>query len=505
MDSQKAFVRTLLGLSLLAVVVFSIEFLVEWNRLGRPGVHDLSWADSTPPNNAKLVDVLSPMARAYNNILAILLATIGLAIPLTANMHTPKLIDMFLRDRINQVMLTFCALGAAHVLLISYLMGPGFAPLWGYRAAVFGAMLGWVVLVPYFYYVVRFLDPSNILARIKESIIDVIDQAAAGKMAFDAAHDLVREHLHHIGTIILKSTERADRSVALEGIWAFKQLLDFYGERKPRLPENWFKVERRDFVGMSAEAIAIVNSERTWFEHRVLTQVFLAYQGALAKTQDVISSISDAARIIAVHAAKRGDEKALLLTVRTFNSFLRESIKRKELHAIYDMLYQYRLLASELCDHAHLLKEIGKRIVGYSELAVAQGLPFVPQIAGFDLGWIVGRAFDQRSEAAGALLADALALRHNVNHELLPLLIKAKLILGGFLLERGLEAELAQVRANLADVSAEVLARAVADVMTLEERSFWEVTDRQVNFEWVDLEQRKYVQTFADSLRRNAP
>ena len=43
------------------------------------------------------------MARAYNNVLAMLIATIGLAIPLTANMHTPKLIDMFLRDRINRV------------------------------------------------------------------------------------------------------------------------------------------------------------------------------------------------------------------------------------------------------------------------------------------------------------------------------------------------------------------------------------------------------------------
>ena len=56
----------------------------------------MSWAGV---NNAKLVDMLSPMARAYNNVLAMLIATIGLAIPLTANMHTPKLIEMFLRDR----------------------------------------------------------------------------------------------------------------------------------------------------------------------------------------------------------------------------------------------------------------------------------------------------------------------------------------------------------------------------------------------------------------------
>src|SRR5919199_787242 len=146
------------------------------------------------------------MARAYNNVLAILLATIGLAIPLTANMHTPKLIDMFLRDRVNQVMLTFFAPGDAH--------------------------------------------------------------------------DLIQDRLQHLGTIILKAVDRGDRSVAREGIWSLKRLLDDYGERKRRLPAAWFAVQRKDFVGMSAEAIALVNADRTWFEHRVMTQVFLAYQAA---------------------------------------------------------------------------------------------------------------------------------------------------------------------------------------------------------------------------------
>jgi len=62
-------------------------------------------------------------------------------------------------------------------------------------------------------------------------------------------------------------------------------------------------VARKDFIGLSNEAIEIVNARSDWFEHRVMMQVFLAYQNALAKTQDVISAVSDAARIIATHAA----------------------------------------------------------------------------------------------------------------------------------------------------------------------------------------------------------
>jgi Predicted membrane protein (DUF2254) len=498
MDFGKVFLRSALGLSLLAAAFFGLEFLLEWDRLGRPGLADLSWAGA---NNAKLVDVLSPMARAYNNILAILLATIGLAIPLTANLHTPKLIDLFLRDRVNQAMLTFCALGAAHVLWTNYLIGPRFAPLWAYRLSVLGAVLGWVVLVPYFYYVMRFLDPSNILARLRGQITGVLARVEAGRVAPEEAHDLIRERLHHLGTIVLKAIDRADRGVVLEGLWGFKRLLDDYGERKPRLPAGWFQVARKDFVGMSADAIDLVNADRTWFEHRVLTQVFLAYQAALAKTQDVISSLTDAARIIATHAARRGDEPALTLAVRFFNNFLREAIKRKELHAVYDLLYQYRLLAAELCGHPRLLQDVGRRIRGYSELAAASGLAFVPQIAGFDLGWIVCRAYEAHSPAAGALLDEVLALSHRAGGEALPPLVKAKVILGGFFLEHGLAGEAARVRANLADVPESVLAGAGQDLLTLDERCFWEVTDRQVNFEWVDPGRRGYVKTFLDSLR----
>src|SRR3954470_24789383 len=135
MDSAKLFVRGLVGLSALALALFGLEFLLEWLRLGRPGLDDLSWAGN---NNPKLVDVLSPMARAYNNILAILLATIGLAIPLTANMHTPKLIEMFFRDKVNSSILILSSLGAANVLWVDFLIGPKFAPVWAIRIAVFG-------------------------------------------------------------------------------------------------------------------------------------------------------------------------------------------------------------------------------------------------------------------------------------------------------------------------------------------------------------------------------
>src|SRR5690348_15521465 len=99
-------------------LLFASEFFLEWQRAGFPGWHEVSWAGV---KNEKFVDVLSPMARAYNNVLAMLIGTIGLAIPLTATMHTPKLIEIFLRDKINRWILAFYALGAANVLWVDYM------------------------------------------------------------------------------------------------------------------------------------------------------------------------------------------------------------------------------------------------------------------------------------------------------------------------------------------------------------------------------------------------
>jgi hypothetical protein len=445
------------------------------------------------------------MARAYNNILAMLIATVGLAIPLTANMHTPKLIDMFLRDRINQFMLIFWALGAAHVLWVAYLVGPEFAPVWAYRLAVFGAMVGWVLLIPYFFYVVRFLDPSNILARLKEQVIRLVKRESTGEVDTAQAHQSIRDEVHTIGTMIIKAVDRADRGVVGEGIWSLKQILDYYRPLKAKMPLAWFRVERRDLIGLSREALELLSADRTWVEHAVLWQMYLAYQNALAKAPDSISALSDAARIIATHSAAAGDDKALELAVKFFNNFLREAIKRKDTHAIYDILFQYRQLACELCDRPGLLEQMAHYLGHYAWVALANGVAFVPQFLAFDLGVVAAHAFERKSPAAPALLEELMGLKHFAGLEPLPVIVKAKAITGGTLLDMGRSAEAERLRANLADVPQDTLDQAERELLALDDPSFWEVTDRQVNFEWVPPERRPSLQKFFALVRSREP
>lgn len=501
MDSRQRFLRSFLWLGLGMSLFFVAEFAAEWWLAGMPGADKVSWVGT---NNAKLVDLLSPMARAYNNVLAMLIATIGLAIPLTANMHTPKLIDMFLRDRTNQVMLGACAIGAAHVLWTAWMVGPGFAPVWAFRLSVLGTLVGWAALIPYFFYVVRFLDPSNILRRLRVDVLQTVQLAQEGKIDLEVAQDIIHERMHQTGTIVLKSIDRADRSVALEGIWGLKVLLQDYGERKRHMPDAWFKVDRGDFIGASQGALVVINEERNWFELRVMTQMFLAYQSALAKSTDAIPAISDATRVVAAMAAKRGDAPALLVATRFFHNYLREAIKRKDVHAIYDLFYQYRNLASDLMDRPDDLRTLGKRFRHYAELAGHQGVAFAPQIAGFDLGWVVLEAAAQANPATADLLQEVLALQHFAGQVPQLMLVKAKIILGAGLLERGQPVWAQQVADNLADLPVGLVALTAAGLVEMQERAFWEVTDRQVNLEWVSAEHRAFLPKFAELVHNKA-
>jgi hypothetical protein len=494
---RRLFVRSFVIAFVTFALLFGAEFFLEWRAAGYPvwGAH--SWAGT---GNNKLVDILSPMARAYNNVLAMLIATIGLAIPLTANMHTPKLIEMFLRDRVNRGVLSFIALGAAHVLWVEYMIGPEFAPHWSITIAILMAIVGWAILLPYFFYVVRFVDPSRLILRLRDQTMHVI--ALAADRSFDPSEGQtdVSTRLTQIGTIIIKSLDRNDRDVAAEGTWAIKKMLDDYDKYKKRMPKEWFVVDRADFVGLSDEALEMLTENRTWFEMKCLQQIEHGFLRALHGANDTVSTFSDATRVIATRADLHHDEQAIRLCIRFFNNYLREAIKARNLRAVYDVFHQYRRLGRDLIDRPELLREVGSHFAYYAVMARTSGMLFAPQLALFDLGFVTRRAYERASPAAGDLLKTVLSLPHRTGTDLHTMAVKAKLILGGFFVENKLEAEADIVRKNLNDVDGVHIDRAEAELLRAD-RAFFEVTDRQLNLEYVPPERREPLKRFCDSLQ----
>jgi hypothetical protein len=363
-------------------------------------------------------------------------------------------------------------------------------------------MIGWAILIPYFFYVVRFVDPSRLLVRLREDATRIVEKVADRDRDPMEAQTALAIRVGQIGTIIIKSLDRNDRDVAAEGAWAIKVLLDHYDKHKSRMPKEWFVVDRADFVGLSDEALEMLSEGKVWYEMKCLQQLEHGFLRALHGASDNVSTFSDATRVIACRAEGHHDIQALRLSIRFFNNYLREAIKARNLRAVYDVFHQYRRLGRELVDRPELLREVGHHFSYYAVMARTYGMVFAPQLAIFDLGYVTRRAYERASPAGADLLSECLSLPHRTGTDVHSMAVKAKLILGGFFVENKLETEADLVRRNLRDVDPVQIGRSEAELLAAD-RSFFEVTDRQLNLEYVPPERREPLRRFCSSLQQD--
>lgn len=448
------------------------------------------------------------ISRAYNVLVSLVITSIALAVPLTANMYTPKLIDIFISDRVNVAVLTFFVLSAAHAIWTAHAtwdQGSALRDIGGFYPRValwvgFETMtMGWSMVIPYLLYALRCLHPGNIISRVSAQVTAQFDRIPRDPDgSFEEVQIDLEQQIQHMGNVMLRAVDRADRDVALDSIHALQSVLVLYQTAKRDLPALWYKVPESLFIGASKEGIQLMRDQRIWVEQKCLHQLALVYNSALTKMQDAISSISYVSRQLALHADTQNDAATLNLGVRFINTFIREAIKRKDVHAIFDIFHQYRELANELVERrGSVVLEISRHLTYYAELARLAGLSFIYELAAYDLENMVEHAYEKkatvREEMLGLLLSlDALPTSTRI--------VKAKLLAGGYFRAHGLTEEAARIRGHLSVLPRELVERSVRDLVETQSPVFWEVTDRQTNIDYVDEERRRQIQVLVASI-----
>jgi hypothetical protein len=298
--------------------------------------------------------------------------------------------------------------------------------------------------------------------------------------------------------VILRAVDRADRDVAITAIEALERVVASYEERKAGARTEWFAADKELFPGLSTEAVALLRSEMNWVEHSCLKQLHQAYLASLTRMPDAVSAISQANRKIAVQTLVSGDDETLGLAIRFFNTFVRAAVAKRDAHAVFDVFRQYRGLAIEmLAVRPERTLQIVRHLRFYGNLARAQGISFVYELAAADVGAVVEVAFASESSVAGEAFAEFRRFRDG---DPPPRLVKAEASLLVTLRQAGRAAEAKQVEEDLRTARPADLAAARADFAATDDPVFWEVTDRQINLDYIPPESRAAVLEFLDRL-----
>ena len=499
MDHAKFALRLLVSLFFITLMVFWLEAAWDFAHAIDPATGEpvrLSQLRATPTMVRTLA---SSFSGAYSTLIALLLTFISLAIPITANLYTPKLIEIFIRDRINLFVLCTCAILAAHNLFAFSLSFDQWTGQLPFAIAVAGAILGWLLLLPYYFYVVSFIDPLTIIKRVSHSLLVEFEAATTGKFPVAVAQQRVNQKITNLGSVLLRAADRADRDVTFDAIRTHVLALSRAREVKARLPAEFFKVSNDLLVGLSDDATDILSDARTWMEHRIAIQLVLAFKSVLGKMPDGVSAMAQAVKNAAHEEACRHNDAVFELLVRVLNCFTREAIKKKENASVFNVVYSYKALVRRLLsDRPEHVSRLVHHLRFYAEYARAQGLPFIYELVSYELGELTERAYERKAAPARELL-DAVLAFDGVEQSLG--LVKSRAILASYFLERGMAQELELVEASLRIVTPAVVEKARSGILAVQDRVFWELNDRGLNFDFVEPQRRTRVAEVFDRLK----
>ncbi len=487
----------------IAVTGFAAFYLVDLHWTGGGHVADPSGAlrRYVMFEPSMITDALPSLAAMTAAVLGIVITVVSIVVQLSSERYT-GVARMFLRDRVNVAVMAYFVVACVCGVFLSLSVREDFVP----RAAVLAMMIatafGLVVMLPYFAYVFRFLEPTNLISRIRQEATRELEQGATALDAQAMADAQVRalDAMEELTDITSNSISGKDKIIASRAVDAIKDYVLEYLEAKRRIDERWFRIGEGirgnpDFVAMDPESLAALESDRTWFEWKALRQYLGISAEAQSSMPDINYLIAIDTRYIGEAALARGDKPLVELAFRFMNSYLRASLNARAVRTAYNVLNQYRLLVEAMVragEHGSALAGV-RHMIYYGRTSFDMQLGFVTETVAYDVSSLCEFAHARRSEDRGALDEDMLSLLLELDQPLrakrqesaLQGIRKAQVKLAcHYLAHRELE----RARRIAADMSGEDPGRlsAIKDqLLAVDSKEFWEIIDRGRNFEYM--------------------
>jgi hypothetical protein len=462
-----------------------------------------------------ITDALPTLGMTIVAVLGIVLTVVAIIVQLSSERYTSVAI-MFLREPVHIAVISFYIVASLCAVWLSVTLRPDFVPRSLLLLVMILTSLGLAGMLPYFAYTFWFLEPGNIIDRLRRNTARLTARGLEAQEPEEAnrMQRRVLEKMEEITDIANNSIEGRDKIIAGAAVDALCDFAVDYVATKPREDIAWYRLgpELRfnpDFVAMDTELLAELEARRLWVEWKTLHEYLRVYYEALDSMTDVASQIAIDTRYIGETAAETQQTDLIRMVFRFFNSYLRAAIDRRIERTADDVLLQYRMLLEQLLRRG-LCEEAceGVRFMKYyGYLAFEDELTWITETVAYDIASLCRYAHQERLGCDEAMLFELLALDSEDpadtrrQYRGLRGVRKAQTRLGVYYLSEGDEAKAAMVAEDMAEMSPVFKAEVRNDLWLQAPPHFWEIVDRGRNLHYLTEKERGYLDRFLGQVR----
>jgi hypothetical protein len=378
--------------------------------------------------------------------------------------------------------------------------------------------LGLVIMAPYFAYLFWFLEPTNIITRIRS---DAMTNVAKGIRLQDAekcsaSQAAALAAMEELTDITSNSISGKDKIIASGAVDALRDFTIEYLKVKKQAEPIWFEIlqgirANPDFVAMDPESLQDLVTRRTWTEWKVMRQYLGIYNEALTSMKDINYLIAIDTRYIGEAAGLAKDEELMRLVLRYMNSYMRATLNARDVRTAYNVLNQYRLLVEAFVRQGNgsMALEAVRHIIYYGHVSYDMKLTFVTETAAYDLSALCQHANEHKAVEERAMISEFLELDQPVQlraqEKALLGVRKAQVKLAAYYLSQGDEEKARIIYNDMKDEPQDRVRQIRQQLENVTSKDFWEITDRGRNFEFMPDKQRACLKTFFHWFEPGAP
>lgn len=433
-------------------------------------------------------------------VFAISITVVAIIVQLSATRYTSRVVDLFLADPFNTAVLFAYVVPLVYGFWLADAITPAHYPRANMTIFIVLATLSIALVIPYFHYVFRFLQPRSIISKIEVSIEHSLDRALRHPGQHARARREVTNSIQQLSDISLSSIAQSDIALALQSLNSMRAVTVTYLQLKHRLHRDWFEIDTHQIMGLSEEMRQAIVEQRTWMEMEIFKRYEIAFTSALRKVRDINSCVAMNLREIGTVAAANRDDRALEFIIKAFNTLIMYTLSERDIRSAVHVFYQYRMFAESVLSRPALAEKIAWHFKYYGQNSQRRRIFFIMDAVAYDLRVLIELALQRHPEALEPLLGVFLELDQEAGSELdvgfLKGVRKSQAMLGGFFLRQERPDLARRVLEDMAGERRELLETVKRELFQVSTKEFWEIEDRGVSFFYVAPEERESMEAF---------